>query len=137
MRPEATPLPPGEFCRLLLKALEASEGRRRRRKRDQTPDAIGLGLKRELLQRAIAANPAPAEFEGWLLAQALAAPASGPVRALCAEIFDEYRLAAVDPAFRGWLEQGAPSADAEEPAPRPEAESGWPRAAAGRTDAGS
>ena len=37
---------PAEVCSQLLRALDASEGRRRRRKRDTTPDAIGLELKR-------------------------------------------------------------------------------------------
>ena len=106
-------LRPGEFSRLLLNALEASEGRRKRRKRDTTPDAIGLGIKRDLLRRAVAEDPAPEAFEAWLLTQALGAPASGPVRALCAEILDEYRFARHDPDFGRWLAAGAPSADAE------------------------
>ena len=111
---QTTILRPGEFSRLALQALAASEGRRRRPKRDQTPDGIGLALKRELLARAAEADPAPDTFEAWLLGQALAAPASGPVRAMCAEIFDEYRVAALDPSFGRWLQEGAPSADAEE-----------------------
>ena len=37
---------PAEVCAALLAALEAAEGRRRSRKRDQTPDAIGLAIKR-------------------------------------------------------------------------------------------
>jgi len=40
------------------------------------------------------------------------APASGAARAMCREILDDYHLAALDPAFGQWLEQGAPSADA-------------------------
>jgi hypothetical protein len=107
-------LRPGDFCRQAFRALDASEGRRRRRARDTTPDAIGLALKRDLLERAAAADPAPAMFEAWLLEQALAAPASGPVRALCGEILAEYRIACVDPAFGQWLAAGAPSADVEE-----------------------
>ena len=74
-------LRPGAFCQQLIRALDAAEGRRRRRKRDQTPDAIGLALKRELMEAAIVADPDPADFEGWLLTQALDAPASGPVLA--------------------------------------------------------
>ena len=114
MNDQTTMLRPGEFSRLALAALAASEGRRKRRKRDQTPDTIGLELKRHLLQRAAAADPDPEAFEGWLLGQALAAPASGPVRAMCVEIFQEYRVAALDASFSRWLQQGAPSADAEE-----------------------
>ena len=113
MTEQTTTLRPGEFNRLLLNALDSSEGRHKRRKRDTTPDRIGLDIKRDLLLRATAEDPAPEGFEGWLLAQALAVPASGPVRALCAEILHEYRVAAHDPDFRRWLLEGAPSADAE------------------------
>ena len=107
-------LRPGEFSRLALATLAASEGRRKRRKRDTTPDAIGLGIKRELLERAAEADPEPAAFESWLMAQTLRAPAGGPVRALAAEIFREYQFAASVPDFSRWLAEGAPSADAEE-----------------------
>ena len=105
-------LRPAEFARRLEATLAASEGRRKRRKRDTTPDAIGLGIKHDLLERTIADDPEPDDFEGWLLERALSAPASGPVRALCSEIFDEYRFAAADPDFGRWLADGAPSADA-------------------------
>ena len=106
-------LRPGEFARRLKATLAASEGRRKRRKRDTTPDAIGLGIKHDLLAGTIADDPEPDDFEGWLLERALSAPASGPVRALCGEIFDEYRFAAADPSFGRWLAEGAPSADAD------------------------
>ena len=114
MTADTPPLRPGEFSRLALNALTASEGRRRRRHRDQTPDAIGQSLKRDLYERAVADDPEPSDFESWLLAQVLAAPASGPVRAVAVEVLEEYRLAALDPNFGGWLRAGAPSADAEE-----------------------
>jgi hypothetical protein len=104
---------PGEVCRELLAALEASEGRRRRRKRDTTPDAIGLAIKRDLLERAVAADPEPAEFEAWLLEQCAAAGgAEGGVRAMALAIFEEWRLADQADAFRDWLVRGAPSDDA-------------------------
>lgn len=112
--PPADVLRPGEFSRLALLTLVASEGRRKRRKRDTTPDAIGLGIKRELLERAAEADPEPSAFESWLLAQTLRVPAGGPVRALAAEIFREYQFAASVPDFSRWLAEGAPSADAEE-----------------------
>ncbi len=77
------PARPGDICRELLAALEASEGRRQRRKRDTTPDAIGLTMKRELLERAVAADPKPDEFEAWLLEQCrTAGGAEGGVRAM-------------------------------------------------------
>ena len=106
-------LRPGEFSRLSLAALAAAEGRRKRRKRDQTPDTIGLALKRSIYERAVADDPAPEEFERWLLQQVLSAPAPGPVRAMCVQIWDEYRLAMHDPDFGRWLLAGAPSADAD------------------------
>ena len=103
---------PADLCRQLLGAIEASEGRRKRRKRDTIPDAIGLSIKRDLLTRAAEEDPAPDQFEAWLLEQTFRAPAGGPVRALCSEILAEYRYACADPNFRGWLAAGAPSADA-------------------------
>ena len=105
-------LQPGEFCRLTLRALDSSEGRSRRRKRDQTPDTLGLGIKRDLLERAAEANPPADGFEAWLLEQVLASPVSGPVRAMCVQIMDEYRAAQISPILSEWLLQGAPSADA-------------------------
>src|SRR4051812_17858389 len=62
-----TALRPSHVCRALLSALDAADGRRRKRKRDQTADAIGLALKRTLLERAVADDPEPAAFEQWLL----------------------------------------------------------------------
>ncbi|HEX9704630.1 MAG TPA: hypothetical protein VGA20_05240 [Gemmatimonadales bacterium] len=104
---------PRDICRELLNALDASEGRRRRRRRNTTPDAIGLEVKRELLERAVAADPDPVEFEAWLFEQCLAAGAGeGGVRALALTIFEEWRLAHEPGAFRAWLAQGAPSDDA-------------------------
>ena len=110
---EVTPARPSDVCRELLAALDASEGRRRRRKRDTTPDAIGLTIKRELLERAVDADPAPAEFEEWLYQQCLAAgPAEGGLRAMALSILEEWRLAHEAGSFRDWLARGAPSDDA-------------------------
>jgi hypothetical protein len=104
---------PAEFCRELLAAIDASEGRRRRRKRDTTPDAIGLTIKRDLLERVIAADPGADEFETWLQEQCLAAGGEeGGVRAMALSIFEEWRLAQQDASFRDWLARGAPSDDA-------------------------
>jgi len=103
---------PRDVCRELLAALDASEGRRQRRKRDTTPDAIGLEVKRDLLERAIAADPEPDAFEAWLLEQCSAAGAAeGGVRAMALSIFEEWRLAHDATAFREWLAHGAPSDD--------------------------
>lgn len=107
-------LRPAEVCRALLSALDASEGRRRSRKRDQTPDAFGLGIKRELLQRAVDADPPAETFEAWLMAYPLSQNApelAGPSMAMARAVFDEWQLAQSMGEFRTWLEQGAPSAD--------------------------
>lgn len=104
---------PATVCRELLSALTASEGRRKRRKRDTTPDAIGLAVKRDLLERAIAADPDPVAFEAWLLEQCDAVGGSeGGVRAMALSIFEEWRLAHEAESFRDWLAEGAPSDDA-------------------------
>lgn len=104
---------PAHICRELLNALDASEGRRRRRKRDTTPDAIGLAVKRDLLERAVAADPEPDNFEAWLLEQCAAVgPGEGGVRAMAVSIFEEWRLARDVGSFQTWLAQGAPSDDA-------------------------
>jgi hypothetical protein len=104
---------PGEVCRELLAALTASEGRRARRKRDTTPDAIGLAMKRELLERAVLADPEPEEFEAWLCRQCDGlGPADGGFRAIALVVFEEWRLAGQAMEFREWLASGAPSEDA-------------------------
>jgi len=103
---------PATVCRELLAALEASEGRRRRRKRDTTPDAIGLGIKRALLEGAVADDPEPAAFEAWLLERCLATGGeAGATRAMALEVFAEWRLASSVPEFADWLDRGAPSDD--------------------------
>ena len=104
---------PAHVCRELLSAIAASEGRRKRRKRDTTPDAIGLAVKRDLLERAITADPEPMEFEAWLLEQCQAAGGlEGGVCAMALSIFEEWRLSHDAESFRNWLAEGAPSDDA-------------------------
>lgn len=103
---------PARVCGELLGALEASEGRRKRRVRDTTPDAIGLRIKRELLEAVVRDDPEPEAFEAWLVQRCLdAGIADGPVRAMALSIWDEWRLAVSTAEFRRWLEQGAPSDD--------------------------
>jgi hypothetical protein len=105
---------PAEICRRLLAALDASEGRRRRRKRNTTPDAVGMALKRRLLEETVRDDPGPEDYEGWLVGQCVTAEStpSGPIRAMALEILGEWRLAQASRVFRSWLEQGAPSDDA-------------------------
>lgn len=106
-------LRPGEFCRWALTAQDAAEGQRRRRKRDQRPDQVGMAIKADLLTRAAEADPEPEAFEAWLLGQVLGAPAGGPIRAMSLQILAEYRFALLDPALTAWLRAGAPSDDAQ------------------------
>jgi hypothetical protein len=108
-----TPLRPGEFCRWALKAEEAADGLRRRRKRDQRPDAIGLAIKSDILARAAEEDPEPNAFEAWLARQVITAPVGGPVRAMSLQILEEFRFASVDEALARWLRAGAPSDDAQ------------------------
>jgi len=117
---------PADVCKALLDALEAAEGRRRKRKRDQTPDAIGLSIKRTLLARAVEDDPNPEAFEEWLLnypGQCGTAESSGAVTAMARAVLEEWRLAHSMGAFRAWLEQGAPSDDAKDEKPRERASS--------------
>jgi hypothetical protein len=105
---------PAVVCRELVAALEASEGRRRRRKRDTTPDAIGLGVKRALLEAVVVADPDPAALEGWLLARCLEpyeGASVGAMRAMALEVLNEWRLACLADDFAAWLDRGAPSDD--------------------------
>lgn len=106
-------LMPAAFCRELMDTLQAADGRRRRRKRNTTPDAIGLAMKRDLLEQAIAATPAVDDFEDWLFERVLAAgDGNGGLRAVALSVLEEWRLAAQVGEFRAWLEAGAPSDDA-------------------------
>ncbi len=111
------PLRPADVCRALLAALDAAEGRRRKRKRDQTPDAIGLTVKRELLEHVVRENPDPEMFESWLLNYSQSKDRSGSVAAMARSVLDEWRLAHSMGEFRVWLEQGAPSDDAKDENP--------------------
>ena len=112
---------PAEVCQALLAALDAADGRRRKRKRDQTPDSIGLSIKRSLLERAVQDDPNPEAFEEWLLdypAKCATLESSGAVSAMARAVLEEWRLAHSLEEFRVWLEQGAPSDDAKDEKPR-------------------
>jgi len=107
-------LRPADVCKALLAALEAAEGRRRQRKRDQTPDAIGLTIKRDLLEQVVKDDPSPEAFEEWLLEYPPTCKApelAGPTYAMARAVFEEWRLAHSLGEFRVWLAQGAPSDD--------------------------
>ena len=114
-------LRPAEVCNALLAALDAADGRRRKRKRDQTPDTIGLSIKRALLEQAVHDNPNPEAFEEWLLSYPVhyaAQESSGAVSAMARAVLEEWRLAHSLDEFRVWLQQGAPSDDARDEKPR-------------------
>ena len=115
---ELVSLRPVDVCRALLSALDAADGRRRKRKRDQTADAFGLGVKRDPLRSAVAADPEPDAFDGWLLeypATRDAPELAGPALAMARAVFEEWQLAHRLGSFRDWLERGAPSEDAVAP----------------------
>src|SRR5437879_13894082 len=77
------------------------------------PDTSGLQIKPDLMQRAIAADPEPEQFEGWLRQQCFAAsPGEGGVRAMALSICEEWQLAGEADYFRDWLARGAPADDA-------------------------
>ena len=98
---------PAAVCELLLTSIDVAEGRRRRRPRNTTPDNIGLNLKLELLQRCIADDPEPDQFEAWLAHVALQpGQAGGPIRAVCSDIFFEWQMTLGDPYYRDWLLAG-------------------------------
>lgn len=114
-------LRPAEVCKALLAALEASEGRNRKRNRDQKPDTIGLWIKRSLLARAVQDDPDPEAFEEWLLnypTKCDTQGSSGAVAAMARTVLEEWRLAHSMDAFRVWLEKGAPSDDSKDEKPR-------------------
>lgn len=105
---------PADVCHHLLHALDVSDGRRRRRKRNTTPDSIGMSIKRELLEGAVRDDPEPDDFEAWLLEQCEESPAGiGAARAMAMAVLEEWRLAQASPAFQAWLEGGTPSEDLE------------------------
>lgn len=107
-----TDLRPAEFARELLQALASSEGRRRKRKRNTTPDSIGLEIKRDILEAMEEADPEPARIEEWLLQYCLSVGrGNGGVRAMALSVLDEWQLAQYSPGFQEWLSEGAPSED--------------------------
>jgi hypothetical protein len=107
-------LRPAQVCKALLAALDASDGRRKSRKRDQTPDTIGLAAKRALLECAVRDDPEAAHFEEWLLRCAASGdPLTASARAAMARaLLEEWHLVHAMPEFAAWLEHGAPSEDA-------------------------
>jgi hypothetical protein len=107
------PTRPAQVCAQLLAALDASEGRRRRRKRNTTPDSIGMAIKRTILEETVRQDPEPDAYEAWLLERCGTREVpSGPIRAMAMDVLSEWHLAQSSKDFRSWLEHGAPSDDA-------------------------
>lgn len=108
-------LRPSFVCSRLLAALDSAEGRRRARKRDQTPDAVGLEAKRCLLDAVVREDPTASEFVDWLFryASRIVDPARRSAFAAMAHaVHEEWQLAHRMPEFSRWLDRGAPSEDA-------------------------
>jgi hypothetical protein len=111
---------PGELCGGLLDALDASEGRRRRRSRNTTADSIGLDIQRAILEAAVREQPGAADFERWLLERCFAEGESdGAHRAMALSIWHEWQLAWRAGSMSAWLSAGARSDDREEVADAP------------------
>ncbi|HEY9479917.1 MAG TPA: hypothetical protein VIP79_07490 [Gemmatimonadaceae bacterium] len=107
-------LTPAELCRGLLAALDASEGRRRRRSRNTTADSIGMEIQRELLEAVVREAPVAEDFERWLLARCMAEGESdGATRAMALFIWHQWQLASEAGGYREWITHGAPSDDRE------------------------
>jgi hypothetical protein len=90
---------PREFALLLLTSGDLLP---RQRVRNQTPDTIGLELKRRLLQSLVDLDPEPGKLDETLarLIEELGPP-TGPVRALAVSFRDEWQALPANPE---WLE---------------------------------
>jgi hypothetical protein len=105
---------PVEVCGGLLSALEASEGRRRRRSRNTTADSIGLAIQRALLEDAVREEPSGANFERWLQERCVAQGESdGAYRAMALLVWHEWKIASQSEDMNAWLTSGARSDDRE------------------------
>ncbi len=105
---------PVDVCSGLLSALDASEGRRRRRSRNTTADSIGLAIQRGLLEDAVREGPSGENFERWLQERCVAQGESdGAHRAMALLIWHEWKLASQADDVSAWLTSGARSDDRE------------------------
>jgi hypothetical protein len=105
---------PVELCSGLLHALDASEGRRKRRSRNTTADSIGLAIQRGLLEDAVREGPTAESFERWLQERCVAQGESdGAHRAMALLIWHEWQLASQVADVSAWLTAGARSDDRE------------------------
>jgi hypothetical protein len=92
---------PAEFALFLLASGEMLP---RKRARDQQADLAGLELKRRILDMLVSIDPEPADLDAALMGiVAELGPPTGPTRAICGTIRDEWDAAAVEPGFGEWL----------------------------------
>lgn len=76
----------------------------RQRARDQQADRAGLELKRRVLDLLVARDPEPAELELCLAAIVdELGPPTGPTRAICLSVYDDWTMAEGNPALVEWL----------------------------------
>jgi hypothetical protein len=107
-------LTPADLCRGLLGALDASEGRRKRRVRNTDADSIGLAIQRDILGAAVRDEPAPDEFEAWLMDRCMAeGVGDGAQRAMALFIWDQWQVALRAPDVQAWIVAGGQSDDRE------------------------
>jgi hypothetical protein len=105
---------PAQLCSGLLSALDASEGRRKRRSRNTTADSIGLDIQRAILEGAVIEEPTADNFERWLLERCVAQGESdGAHRAMALYIWHEWLAASNAGSVSAWLSSGAHSDDRE------------------------
>jgi hypothetical protein len=105
---------PAQLCGGLLEALDASEGRRKRRSRNTTADSIGLDIQRTILEAAVREAPEAEHFERWLQSRCIAEGMSdGAHRAMALSIWHEWQLSSSAGGVSTWLAEGARSDDRE------------------------
>jgi hypothetical protein len=98
-------LRPGDLATFLLASGDLMP---RKRARDQQADIAGLALKRRVLDMVVARDPDPDGLE-LCLAQIVeeVGPPTGPTRAICQSVLEEWTMAEQNPAFVEWLVEQA------------------------------
>lgn len=116
---------------LALFLLASGEMLPRKRARDQQADLAGLELKRRILDLLVSIDPEPEELDAALIGiVGELGPPTGPTRAICGTIRDEWEAAALEPGFAEWLieqalrESANPSARDGKRRRRPDGENG-------------
>ena len=98
---QTTPVRPGDFARILL---AASGSPPRARARDQQADLTGEALRQRVLDRLIALDPAPEDFDVALLTIIIEfGQPDGPTRGVCTAIHQEWEMVRVQPGYLTFL----------------------------------